>query len=58
MFGDSTLEPSTNIPLPPRNDRIEQFWIYGDLVITDLPVFTAYPALDTKGSSGSSKAQA
>ena len=35
-FGVSTLFPSTNIPLPPKNDRMEQFWIYGDLVIVGL----------------------
>ena len=40
-FGERTLDPSTKIPFAPKNDRIEQFWIYGDLVIIGLVVFEA-----------------
>ena len=35
-LGDSTFEPSILAPFIPKNERIEQFWIYGEVVIVGL----------------------
>ena len=56
VFGVCILAPSTKMPFAAKNERIEQFWMYGDLEIKGLSDLTAYPTLLVKASAGSSNA--
>ena len=57
MLGSLIFSPSTQIPLPPKNEIIEQFWMYGDNEICGLFLRRPkYPERSTVSSSGSSNA--
>ena len=57
MLGSRILAPSTQIPLPPKKEIIEQFWMYGDNEICGLVLRSPkYPERSTVSSLGSSKA--